>query len=553
MKTTVGKNPATRRWLTTVWLLTAALWAGNSVAASEVSAESDFVKNAHLPSDVKQTCHADIASWFAGDEVTANGWVKPANGLAPIFADFDNNTRCDFYKWGAQMFLWLTSGNSANHVFNTSPGFYNVSVEEDGKREFLPGGLLKLGVRKAKTDEQIELGQAGGFDVLVSQDDSLVYYGLHVNDVFALYTTGQKMGAFNDRLRWLSGQEDLACMAQYKSCASEIKGFCSKQLEHCTHNNFPSTKPQLDIVSEFAADYGYPLGYDKIALALELKTSWIELDQIIDPQQKATYVTERAVVPVFDRAPINPKTKQQQWTITGTKETTLALVGMHVVGTVNGHPEMIWSTFEHVSNAPDAAYDYMTATGKGTQAYDASGKWNFIQKDAAEPTAITANARVSAYEKSDNYPDPECHRILPGDNNTECIVNIDGQEISAIDVLRVDPWGNDQASSSALANNTDLASINVSVLSQLKLGDVRGNYIQTGGIWTAKGQIPSDGTSSDLRGSLKLANTTMETFFQFHRTDFNPLNCFGCHGADNATEAVEISHIFDALQPLPKK
>lgn len=537
------------RWRITFCLLIAAVWSTNTTAGSS------FVEGAHLPGDVKETCKANITDWFAGDEVTANGWVKPANSLAPVFADFDNNTRCDFYKWGAQMFLWLTSGDSARHVFNTSPGFYNISVEEGGKREFLPGGLLRLGVRKAKTDEQIELGQAGGFDVLVSQNDSLVYYGLHVNDVFALYTTGQKMGAFNDRLRWLSGQEDQACLAQYEKCASEIKGFCTKQLEHCTHNNFPSTKPQLDIVAEFAEGYGYPLGYDKIALALELKTSWIELDQIIDPDQKATYVTERAVVPVFDRAPINAETKNQQWTIVGTKETTLALVGMHVVGTVNGHPEMIWSTFEHVSNVPDATYKYMSTSteGKGTHAYDASGTWNFMQEDGSEPTAITANARVSAYEKSDNYPDPECQRVGKDDTNTECIVNIDGQEIGAIDVLRVDPWGNDQSSSGALANNTDLASINVSVLSQLKEGDVRGNYIQTGGIWTSKGQIPSDGTSSDLRGSLKLANTTMETFFQFHRSDFNPLNCFGCHGADNATEAVEISHIFDALQPLPKK
>ncbi|GHA04424.1 hypothetical protein GCM10008090_12240 [Arenicella chitinivorans] len=538
------------RWLTAAWLLTTIIWTGNAVA------QSNFVKAARLPSDVQPSCTADISPWFAGDEVTPNGWVKPANSLAPIFADFKNNTRCDFYKWGAQMFLWLTSGEGVHHVFNTSPGFYNISVEEDGKREFLPGGLLRLGVRKAKTDEQIELGQAGGFDVLVSQTGSLVYYGLHVNDVFALYTTGKKMGAFNDRLRWLSGQEDPACLAQYESCASKDNVFCSKQLEHCTHNNFPATKDQLDVVSEFADSYGYPLGYDKIALALELKTSWIELDQIIDPQRKATYVTERAVVPVFDRAPINTKTKKQQWPIVGTKETTLALVGMHVVGTVNGHPEMIWSTFEHVSNAPDAAYEYLTATGKGTQAYDASGTWNFMQEDGAEPTAITANARVSAYEKSDNYPDPECQRVSKDDTNTECIVNIAGQEIGTIDVLRVDPWGNDQSLTGALANNTDLASINVSVLSQLELGDVRGNYIQTGGVWTSEGQIPKDGKSTDLRGSLKLANTTMETFFQFPpicKDDFTPLNCFGCHGAENATEAVEISHIFDALQPLPKK
>ena len=32
---------------------------------------------------------------------------------------------------------------------------------------------------------------------------------------------------------------------------------------------------------------------------------------------------------------------------------TVALVGFHIGGVVNGHPEMIWATFEHKSNAPN--------------------------------------------------------------------------------------------------------------------------------------------------------------------------------------------------------
>lgn len=89
------------------------------------------------------------------------------------------------------------------------------------------------------------------------------------------------------------------------------------------------------------------------------------------------------------------------------------------------------------------------------------------------------------------------------------------------------------------------------MLSQLAAGDVRGNYIQTGGVWTVKGQIPNGGTDKNLRGSLNLANTTMEIYYQYHTNGFNPKNCFGCHSSP-ATKATGISHVFNELQPLSK-
>ena len=353
-------------------VITLTLTLGMSAAVMANSSNS-FITNAHLPTDAKATCTADVSSWFTGGTIVENGWVEPADGLNPIFADFTNNTRCDFYKWGAQMFLWLTSGVTTKHVFNTSPSFYNISVEQNNQRKFLSGnGPLQLAVRKSKTDEEIELGQAGGGDVLLSQDGSLVYYGLHANNVFALYTTGQKKNAFDNSSGWISVEEDAACLAQYKSCASEIKGFCKDQLNSCTHNNFPSTQAQLNIVSDFAASYGYPLT-DTKAMAIELKTSWIDASTLSD-KEKTNYVLTQAVVPEFNRS-----RPQGPWTVTGNNEKTLALVGMHVVGTVNGHPEMIWSTFEHVNNVPDNTYVYTsTQNQSATHSYNSSGTWNFL-------------------------------------------------------------------------------------------------------------------------------------------------------------------------------
>ncbi len=518
-----------------------------------------FIDNANLPTDVKMTCPADISSWFPGG-VSANGWVDPANSLDPVFADFKNNSRCDFYKWGAQMFLWLTSGASTKHVFNRSPGFYNVSLEANSQRNFLPGdGTMLLTVRKGKTDQEIELGQAGGGDVLLSQEDSLVYYGLHANDIFALYTTGQKKKAFNNALGWVSPAEDVACLKQYQSCASEVKGFCKEQLNMCTHNNFPSTLGQMRIVQKFATDYGYQLEATQLdkkpytsPMAIELKTSWVDASSW-SASKKGNYVVTEAVVPVFNRTPA-----KGPWTVKENKTKTLAMVGMHVVGTVNGHPEMIWSTFEHVNNAPDNSYQY-TSTKQPTpktQPYNSAGSWTFLPSGAAKPTAITANAKsINDAKGTKTSCIISVPPVTPQNPQTTCTpVASTNPDIAPIDVMRVDPWGNQHGENSDanIANNTDLASINVSVLSQLKAGDIRGNYIQTGGIWTAKGEIPPNGTDSSLRGSLSLANSTLETFYQFkHKDSFNPGNCFGCHGSSE-TAATSVSHIFGALQPLPK-
>ena len=476
-----------------------------------VFADSKFVNNARLPNDVKPSCTANIAPWFGGT-VTANGWVEPANGLNPIFSDFKNNTRCDFYKWGAQMFLWLTSGKENYHVFNNSPEFYNVSVETNGKRTFLSGdGTIVLGVRKSKTDEEIELGQAGGSEVLISQGESLVYYGIHVNNIYALYTTG-------------------------KSIKKAAKGLS---------DHFPSTKDEVQAVSKFAKNYGYQIR-DIRPMVIELKTSWVDASTVPDPNE---YVISQAVVPEFDRS--KPK---GPWPVTGNVTKTLALVGMHVVGTVDGHPEMIWSTFEHANNVPDNSYTYTSANDKTeSQTYNSSGGWNFIKSNLPRPKSITANGKIDSANSNTSL--------------ANSIVNIGDAKIGPVDVFRVAPWGNDQSNSCGAItdNNTDLASINSSVLSQLKGGDIRGNYIQTGGIWTAEGQIPPGFPTTSptyLRGSLSLSNSTMETYYQFYNnsSSFNPINCFGCHGgvhgatsSNPVSNPTFVSHIFEDMEPLPER
>ncbi|MEX0300406.1 MAG: hypothetical protein AB3N28_15130, partial [Kordiimonas sp.] len=91
-----------------------------------------------FPSDPQATnCSVDQAtfnSWFGGQ--------APAKNAAATFANSvgfpTNNTKCDFYKWSAQMFLWLSSPSGQNYVFD-SVNFFDVSPEDSsGKRMLLP-------------------------------------------------------------------------------------------------------------------------------------------------------------------------------------------------------------------------------------------------------------------------------------------------------------------------------------------------------------------------------------------------------------------------------
>ena len=152
----------------------------------------------------------------------------------------------------------------------------------------------------------------------------------------------------------------------------------------------------------------------------------------------------------------------------------------------------------------------------------------------------------------------------------------DGQPVCAggivpSDTVRLRPWGSiaytptdvsngtvtQDVFDKVVTNNTALVSLNSDVLGQIAAGDARGNYVQTGGIWTTTppgggdAPIPNQGgdQTAQMRGSLDLYNATMETYSQ----DTAP-NCFACHqlngDATNSFGAFQLSHIYSQIQPL---
>ena len=100
-------------------------------------------------------------------------------------------------------------------------------------------------------------------------------------------------------------------------------------------------------------------------------------------------------------------------------------------------------------------------------------------------------------------------------------------------------------------NDNNIASLNNDVHAKLASDDVWGNYYEVGAIWFFNTNqlkpglsLATDGLGGDqaLTGSLKLSNSTIETFTQ---TQSTMNNCFRCHNTLQRFPSKE------TLDPLP--
>src|SRR5262249_49558007 len=111
-----------------------------------------------------------------------------------------------------------------------------------------------------------------------------------------------------------------------------------------------------------------------------LKSAWTELPYDTD---YADYIWVEADVPDFDTSDSTHKLWRRKAL---PKRVKLAMVGMHVAFSVKGHPQLIWATFEHKSNTPNAIYDYFTEDGHSAYKKPTCGLWLF-SSGYAEPNS----------------------------------------------------------------------------------------------------------------------------------------------------------------------
>ncbi|WNO09952.1 hypothetical protein [Teredinibacter sp. KSP-S5-2] len=224
---------------------------------------------------------------------------------------------------------------------------------------------------------------------------------------------------------------------------------------------------------------------------LELKASWKIVEEGEDTSDMFTMKTEISKLENKNgEIVINPDKTQQ---------VTVALVGFHIGGVVNGHPEMIWATFEHERNAPNIPPNTP------------------LDKPVSDKDYIFYSAGTTV---------ADCN-VNPANSN-QLKLNERKQTLTPItQVCRQYEFGN--APGVKPGNSDNIQNLNTQV--QAKLGDsIWSNYREVGAIWFLNGGDLKPGLSlADdklLTGSLKLSNSTIETFTQRQSTMDN---CFRCH------------------------
>jgi len=543
--------------------------------------------------------------WFQSGTASVSGVVNPANSLA-----FPNIPNCSFYQWAEQQFLWLTSPayGSSGPLFETANFFFDVSPQDPitGNRTFIPhspgfipaiamsatrvgphnlptvfdrsGTMLqykpagrgtqplvrdlsgqvvqiahaRLGKdgrpilldrsgkaiqaqssqevekQKAPISEMItaqrfivdgiwifvdpglaiidvEQGQADN-SVLEAQalsGGSLVYYITTVNDVYAYTLTGVKNGAISA-------------------------------------TQFPTTQPQLTSVTNYALPVTIS---DPNALAVMVKTAWVVAAGL---PNLSNYITTTATTPTY-----GPKTPTT-WFANGQQTTQLALVGMHVVGSTAGHPEMLWATWEHFANMPRATYTYNNSSGTQTVTQDTNASWVFTTTNSSGPFncehMLFAAPNVDAISPAPPLPCPQSPTISPSD--TIRWKAFGAASDGAPNPIAVDPT---TGLPSTAASNTEVIAINNSVNGMAAFsGDVRNNYVLTGATWTALGNAPTGvfQLGGNEVGTSVLSNATIETYVQGTDTTLanGGANCFSCHTP--SPDFLHVSHDFQNLLPL---
>jgi hypothetical protein len=133
--------------------------------------------------------------------------------------------------------------------------------------------------------------QAGGRQVVIDQRGHALYYGIHMNPAFVNFVN----------------EAHLTSADQIKRASPSI--------------HFTST-----------------------AAIVETKEAWMIINDS-NPAEATSFVTTRAMVPTLSVDPVLGVVADDA----NLRMVTVALIAIHIVHTIPGHPEFVWSTFQHAN------------------------------------------------------------------------------------------------------------------------------------------------------------------------------------------------------------
>jgi hypothetical protein len=451
----------------------------------------------------------------------SGGTRPPGNGLPAPPTEND----CAFYNWAWQSFLFVTQKRP-----DGKPAFLGYStIEQAFPKIFKPGvkSSTTLSVRNIEpslnseaqahrgplteksgdplpvlTDGIMQASQSGpGFGaILVDQRRNPVFYTIHVNDAFAQFVQANGL--------------------------DEIERLLADPAS--TDENEQAKRP-------VPAELEFRPG------VMEFKSAWMIVEGPVSAY--SNYIVTRAKIPYLKNNDSSVVVDDSR----PPREVNVALLALHVVGVIDGHPEFIWATFEHA---------------------DANGRRDIAPASSANPTVGNPPPPIDGASKS--YPLFGAN-TAPNKANDATPQQIGGDQKFpvATSIYRVFPGSKSakdtQPDNRAPWEDPAVFTLNEHMTALFKARDpykrdLRRNYRLVGAVWM--NQPRKDGFDAGLSfvdddpklaGENRLSNMAIESFTQDPSQGGAP-HCFSCHdtaiqsglpgGRKLPARRINVSHIF---------
>ncbi|MGJ4950496.1 hypothetical protein [Bradyrhizobium sp. HKCCYLS20291] len=367
---------------------------------------------------------------------------------------------CAFHQWSWEAFVWATALVKDQGSGTTVPRFMTLATPDELLGNTENAGAPKLRPLTLAARAQVFHGMPGFTEgagaivqadghMLVAQNGYPVYASVHMNQTY-----------FN------TARKNLIATGGYQS------------------------QP---------ADSSFAVG-DAV-----FKATWLRLDQGQSPPAGA--YTTQAQVPVLENK-ITPGQITIQPVDGKFVTVTVALIGLHVVGYTENHPEFLWGTFELKNNSPQ------TPDNTFVPSASRSDPKTYTLYKGGTPFSQVNVAAVPGANRPQLRLDPATQKLTP-------MTNV---------VLENQTGGENQPN--GVGNIFAITAQAQGFLTKLKSPQSTfASYSLDGTVWMLPNSYNLKSDQTSAVGSVNLANATAETFVQ--QADNTPiknvLNCFLCH------------------------
>lgn len=388
-------------------------------------------------------------------------------------------------------------GSWQNFLVATQP-------DADGNPAFLtwatPDSLFFSSKPRTATRSVLgEIRQAGGRQIAIDQNGHALYYGIHMNLAYA--------------------------------------GFVNK-----------NSLTTLEAVQNADPGLFFPAG------VVELKSAWMDITGA-PAQDYADYIKTTTTVPTLSKDPSGLIVEDRAQP----RSIQVALIALHVVYTLPGHPEFIWGSFEHSTGSPDIS----AKDGKR----DIAPTFGGANPSAADPnnvraTGVVSNQNAKLY-KAGTPANAANQALSEADLRLDAATqSFPGQQTSIYRMFPASKSNGTEPDAALSSLNFNVGQLFAAKSAALARSDKRGFYRQIGSVWMDKPEYfaldsplqndqtnplvaaggakasrdladnGSDSEFSILAGEDRLSSTAMESFTQAP-TSFP--NCFSCHNTQALT------------------